>query len=112
MAVSCFGSRLGKGKGYGEIEYGICREIGAVDDDTLVATVVHDDQVVDSMEECALERHDLPVDIICTPTRVIYTNTKLPKPTGIFWELITPEMKSDIGVLHELKAMAEVSSRR
>lgn len=29
--------------------------------------------------------HDVPVDIIVTPTRVIRTNTNLPKPPGILW---------------------------
>jgi 5-formyltetrahydrofolate cyclo-ligase len=27
--------------------------------------------------------HDVPVDVIVTPTRVIRTNTALPKPPGI-----------------------------
>lgn len=45
VAVSMDGARLGKGKGYGDLEYGILRHIGAVTDATPVATVVHDVQV-------------------------------------------------------------------
>ena len=101
--------RLGKGKGYGEIEYGICRELGVVTAATTVATVVHDTQVVDPV--ClggeTLEPHDLPVDIICTPTRVIYTHTSVPKPPGIFWDLVTEEMLRDIGALRELQDMGK-----
>jgi 5-formyltetrahydrofolate cyclo-ligase len=26
--------------------------------------------------------HDVPVDIICTPTQIIRTNTSIPKPQG------------------------------
>lgn len=41
-------------------------------------------QVVDIPEEL-IENHDLTVDYILTPTRVIKTNCQLPKPQGIIW---------------------------
>jgi hypothetical protein len=41
-------------------------------------------QVVDFSEEL-VEPHDLTVDYILTPTRVIKTDCLLPKPEGIIW---------------------------
>ncbi|GMH31661.1 hypothetical protein Nepgr_033505 [Nepenthes gracilis] len=41
---------------------------------------VHDEQLVDDIPAEKLLVHDVPVDIICTPTRVIFTNTPIPKP--------------------------------
>lgn len=43
---------------------------------------VHDQQLVDDIPSEKLLIHDVPVDIICTPTQVIYTNTTIPKPQG------------------------------
>ena len=114
VAVAPSGARLGKGMGYGEIEYGICTEIGAVrnkdDDDgtrkTMVATIVHDTQLVEDhvLGQETLEAHDLAVDIICTPIRVIHTHTRIPRPRGIIWDIVTPDMFSDIGALKALRA--------
>lgn len=35
-----------------------------------------------------IESHDLTVDYILTPTRVIETNCQLPKPQGIIWSKV------------------------
>jgi 5-formyltetrahydrofolate cyclo-ligase len=43
---------------------------------------VHDRQLVDDIPLEKLLIHDVPVDIICTPTQIIRTNTKIPKPQG------------------------------
>ncbi|KAL3027799.1 hypothetical protein AAZX31_03G075900 [Glycine max] len=40
---------------------------------------VHDCQLVDDILVEKLLIHDVPVDIICTPTQVIFTNTFMPK---------------------------------
>lgn len=39
------GYRIGKGRGYADLEYAILREMDAVDDDTVIITNVHDSQV-------------------------------------------------------------------
>lgn len=46
--------------------------MGAVTADTLIATSVHDSQVLEGGEIDTLQLllHDVPVDVICTPTRV------------------------------------------
>ena len=110
--VSDNGCRAGKGKGYGEVEWGVVRELGLVDDFTPVATIVHDVQVVSSRRfpHSLMEEHDLPVDIIVTPTRTIYCKKdvggSLSKPKGILWDKITDQMMNDIGALKKLKAMS------
>ncbi|KAK9289021.1 hypothetical protein L1049_017492 [Liquidambar formosana] len=76
------GARLGKGEGFAELEYGMLRYMEAIDDSTPVVTSVHDEQLVDDIPIEKLLIHDVPVDIICTPTQVIFTNTSIPKPQG------------------------------
>ncbi|MET1159910.1 MAG: 5-formyltetrahydrofolate cyclo-ligase [Thermoprotei archaeon] len=98
VAVDKYGGRLGKGGGYAELEYGILREIGAVNDKTPIATTVHDLQIVDRVP---LEKHDLRVDIIATPTRLVHVNPPPPKPRGIYWELLSSD-KWELEVIREL----------
>ncbi|KAK1300969.1 hypothetical protein QJS10_CPB13g01305 [Acorus calamus] len=101
------GARLGKGEGFAELEYGMLRYMGAIDDSTLVITSVHDWQLVDDIPTANLLIHDVPVDIICTPTQVIYTNTSIPKPQGIYWDKLSPEKLGQIRVLRDLKRRIE-----
>ncbi|RCV36077.1 hypothetical protein SETIT_7G290800v2 [Setaria italica] len=96
-----------KFKGFAELEYGMLRYMGATDDSTVILTTVHDSQLVDDIPVEKLQIHDVPVDIICTPTQVIFTNTTIPKPQGIYWEKLSPEKLGQIRVLRELKARIE-----
>ncbi|MEM2875057.1 MAG: 5-formyltetrahydrofolate cyclo-ligase [Candidatus Hadarchaeales archaeon] len=84
VAVDVLGGRVGKGAGWGDLEYAILRESGAADDEVKVATTVHDIQVVE--EAIPMEPHDMPVDIVLTPTRTLMTSRAHPKPRGISWE--------------------------
>ncbi|XWS24941.1 hypothetical protein CRYUN_Cryun27aG0027900 [Craigia yunnanensis] len=68
---------------------------------------VHDCQLVDDIPVEKLLVHDVPVDIICTPTQVIFTNTAIPKPQGIYWEKLSPEKLGQIRILRELKSRIE-----
>eukprot|EP00798_Chlamydomonas_sp_ICE-L_P018500 gene18500-24998_t len=81
-AVDVNGARLGKGEGFAELEYGMLRWMGAIDDNTLVITTVHDCQV-------------------------IHTNSKIPKPPGILWHKLSPEKLGQIRVLRNLKSLIE-----
>lgn len=101
------GARLGKGEGFAELEYGMLRYMGAIDDSTPVVTSVHDQQLVDDIPVDKLLIHDVPVDIICTPTQVIFTNTSIPKPQGIYWDKLSPEKLSQIRILRQLKSKIE-----
>jgi len=101
VAVAPDGSRLGKGGGYSEIEYGILRELGLVDEDTPIATTVHEVQIV---EEIPMEDHDLAVDYIATPARFIETRRIRPRPKGIMWDELPSEAIRGIPLLLRLKS--------
>ncbi|MCS7120909.1 MAG: 5-formyltetrahydrofolate cyclo-ligase [Nitrososphaerota archaeon] len=100
VAVTPNGKRVGKGGGYCELEYAILREVGAVDKDTPVFTTVHDIQVVENLP---CEDHDLIVDAILTPTKVIIVESEREKPRGIIWEKISHHHLKEIPILSELK---------
>jgi len=100
VAVSKDGIRVGKGGGYGEMEYGVLREIGAVGEETPIFTTVHDVQVVDKVPK---EPHDFTVDAIITPTKTVRVKRRYKQPDGIYWERITEEQLRDMSILSELK---------
>ena len=54
------GYRLGKGEGYADLEYAMMRDIGAVDENTVIITVVHDCQILDIPDDL-MEEHDFDV---------------------------------------------------
>jgi len=82
VAVGLNSGRIGKGKGYFDLEYAILREVGAVGENTVIVAVVDDSQV---LEEVPVEEEDVSVDIIVTPTRTLRLE-HLPRPEGIRWE--------------------------
>ncbi|XP_059523125.1 methenyltetrahydrofolate synthase domain-containing protein isoform X1 [Myotis daubentonii] len=110
VAVSEKGWRIGKGEGYADLEYAMMASMGAVSQGTPVVTIVHDCQVVD-IPEALLEDHDLTVDYILTPTRVIATGCERPKPTGITWSKISCAMMGRIPVLRSLRSREKQAGR-
>ncbi|XP_024151720.1 methenyltetrahydrofolate synthase domain-containing protein isoform X2 [Oryzias melastigma] len=110
VAVSEKGFRIGKGEGFADMEYAMMVSMGAVDENTVVVTVVHDSQVVDIPEEL-MGSHDLTVDFILTPTRVIETHCKLPKPQGIIWTKLDEEKLEKIPILKKLRALEEQAGK-
>jgi len=99
VAVSRSGARVGKGGGYSEIEYGILRELQLVDDETPIVTTVHELQIVN---EVPAGKHDLTMDVIATPTKIIDTNSKRPRPRGIYWDKVADQMLKEIPLLKDL----------
>jgi len=102
--------RLGKGKGYAELEWAILNQAGAVNSDTLVATTVHEAQIVSDrrLPLSAMSAHDLPVDIVATPKRLIRVRRPLAKPQcGILWHLIKDEDLDAMPVLKQLKELPD-----
>ncbi|CAD7953258.1 unnamed protein product [Amoebophrya sp. A25] len=102
------GARIGKGEGFAEIEYGVLRMMGQIDENTPVVTHVHDCQVVEDKDIPSekLLAHDVCVDVIVTPTRVIRIPKEQkgkPQPTGIYWELLSPQKLAQVKVLRDLK---------
>ncbi len=57
----------------------------------------------------SLTEHDVPVDIIVTPTRVVRVpeSTRLGKPSGVYWHLLSPQKLAQIPVLQDLKRRTE-----
>jgi 5-formyltetrahydrofolate cyclo-ligase len=74
---------------------------------TLVVTTVHDEQVVTDIPANSLTKHDVPVDVIVTPTRVIRVPNRALKPSGVFWDLLSPQKLAQIHVLQQLKREIE-----
>merc|ERR1712150_211650 len=81
--------------------------MGAIDDDTPVVTCIHDCQLVNDIPSERMLCHDVPVDIICTPTRTIRVPRVLPKPTGIYWDKLSPQKLASIRILQVLKKKLE-----
>ncbi|WP_418282748.1 5-formyltetrahydrofolate cyclo-ligase [Halorubrum sp. DTA98] len=109
VAVTTAGDRIGKGEGYSDLEWAVLRELDAVDDDTTVATTVHDLQVVDGPDSPISDpeelpdpdAHDVPLDLVATPSRTIRTGTERTRPDGVDWDVLGDAKRSEIPVLAE-----------
>lgn len=55
-------------------------------------------------EELTLEAHDVPMDLVVTPERVIRPEPR-EKPAGIDWELLDAERLEEIPVLERLQEL-------
>jgi len=99
VAVTESGVRIGKGEGYSDLEFAVLRELGAVDDGTPTVTTVHDVQVIG--ESVDADRHDVPIDVICTPTRTVRTGAG-GKPAGVYWSDLDADRRAEIPVLDRL----------
>lgn len=98
VAVDRKGRRAGKGEGYADREYAVLRELGM--GEAPVATTVHDVQVT---RDLPAELHDVAVDIIATPLRVIRTARDNPQPEKIDWRAVTPDELEEMPILRELR---------
>ncbi|WP_144798616.1 5-formyltetrahydrofolate cyclo-ligase [Halorubrum depositum] len=133
VAVATDGARIGKGEGYSDLEWGVLSELDAVDreaqsasssrtqsgdDETIVATTVHELSVIDGPESAlgdagdgedgvstpALpepDAHDVPLDLIVTPERTVRTETPYERPSGIDWDALDSERLDEIPALAE-----------
>ena len=101
VAVNEGGARIGKGEGYSDLEYAILRELGLVDGDTPVVTTVHELQVVD--DEWPVDEHDVSMDLLVTPERIIHPAGSGEKPTGIRWDELSDERIAEMPVLSRMR---------
>ena len=99
VAVARTGARLGKGGGYSDLEYALCRAAGRVDERTIVATTVHPLQIVRAIPET---NHDFRVDLIATPGEIARTRRKRPQPRGIVVADLTDDIRENVPALREL----------
>lgn len=96
VAVNPQGVRIGKGAGYADLEIAILIDAGLIDEQTILATTVHDNQVLD--EDLPEEPHDFRLDWIITPSRLIQC-PKSARPGGLNWNHIPPEKIAAIPAL-------------
>ena len=98
------GLRMGKGHGYFDLEWAMLRQIGLVNEDTVVVAAVHDVQALsddEAADEMAAD-HDTVVDYVVTPTETAHVKNPPPKPSGIYWELLSETEIHAIPPLEEL----------
>lgn len=103
VAVTEAGARVGKGEGYSDLEFAILTDLGLVDEETTVATTVHEMQVVDDAE-IDPDAHDVPLDLVVTPGRIIYTDSAYDRPDGVDWAALSEERIEEIPVLEQLRS--------
>jgi len=96
------GWRIGKGFGFSDLEYAMLASVSAINPEVPVVTVVHDSQVLD-LPESLFDVHDVAVDFIVTPTRVIQCSGAKPRPAGINWSLLSSERLDRIRILKRLR---------
>jgi 5-formyltetrahydrofolate cyclo-ligase len=108
VAVNTVGARIGKGGGYADLEFALLAELGIVTATTLIATTVHDVQLLH--EPLPETQHDFRVDIVATPTRVLHCRSERSlegrapeRPNGIIWDHLDP---TKIEAIPALKARA------
>jgi 5-formyltetrahydrofolate cyclo-ligase len=96
VAVNERGARLGKGAGYSDIEVALLAEAGLISDRTVIATTVHDLQVLD--EDLPEQVHDFRVDLIVTPERTIWPGNPS-RPARLDLDSLSSEQIAAIPVL-------------
>jgi 5-formyltetrahydrofolate cyclo-ligase len=94
------GARLGKGGGFADLEFALATAAGLIGPDTVCVTTVHELQVVPP-GTIPLTSHDVPVDFIVTPERVIDCRARhgLRPAVGIRWDDLTEEKIAAIPLL-------------
>ncbi|XP_011632953.1 methenyltetrahydrofolate synthase domain-containing protein [Pogonomyrmex barbatus] len=107
VCVSRDGYRLGKGEGFADLEFAMMMRMGTITGNTIVVTTVHDCQIVDYLPPRLFKEYDVPVDIIVTSTQTIYVESRLKKPTGILWHMLSERRLKTMQVLKQLREIDE-----
>ena len=100
VAVGEDGARLGKGGGFADLEFALASAAGLIGPGTVTATTVHELQLRQA-GTIPLTDHDVPVDLVITPDRVIdCRHQRGPRPAaGIRWPELTDEKIAAIPLL-------------
>ena len=67
-----------------------------------------DTQVFDELPDHLFGEHDVTVDIIVTPTRIIECSPRLRKPRGIIWSMLGRDKLRSVPILKVRRRMAIV----
>lgn len=102
VAVTRAGGRTGKGAGFADLETGIFRELGLIDADTPMATLVHSSQVVPD-DRVPMQEHDSPLTMIATELELIRCPPATYTPKGVDWSMVQPDQFRDIPFLARLR---------
>jgi 5-formyltetrahydrofolate cyclo-ligase len=100
VAVSRDGARLGKGGGYSDLEYALCREAGLVRAETPIVTTVHPLQIV-AGGIIEMTGHDISLNWFATPEGTVQTDCSYPRPSGVLWH----ELGEKLGEIPVLQAL-------
>ena len=101
VAVNRLGTRVGKGGGFADLEFGLAAAAGKIDGQTPVVTTVHAMQVL--REDLPHTHHDVPLGYVATPQELIQCSGEMPRPTGIYWEDLEEEKIAQIPILRKLR---------
>jgi 5-formyltetrahydrofolate cyclo-ligase len=104
VAVAEDGARLGKGGGFADLEFALAMAAGLIGASTIIVTTVHEIQVRPA-GDIPVTSHDVPIDLIVTPERVIDCRARSrARPTaGIEWADLTAEKIAAIPLLSALR---------
>ena len=105
VAVNRMGTRVGKGGGFADLEYGLAIAAGVVSPETPVVSTVHSMQVLD--EELPYTRHDVFLDFVVTADEIVECDGNMPRPSGIYWDDLTPQKIRQIPLLKKLQEQAK-----
>ena len=105
VAVGADGARLGKGGGFADLEFALATAAGLIGPRTVSITTVHEIQVRPA-GTIPLTSHDVLVDFIVTPERVIDCRPEhVPQPAAaIRWDELTEEKIAAIPLLSAERA--------
>ncbi len=100
VAVDRRGARVGKGGGYADLELAVARELGVVDERTVVATTVHPVQLLD--EDLPETAHDVRLDLVVLPDEVLrFPGNARRRPPGILADHLDAELAAEIPMLRD-----------
>ncbi|HMH94326.1 MAG TPA: 5-formyltetrahydrofolate cyclo-ligase [Streptosporangiaceae bacterium] len=98
------GARLGKGGGFADLEYALAAAAGLIGPRTVAVTTVHELQVRPA-GTIPVTGHDVPLDFIVTPERVIACRRGERRPVpGICWADLTEDKIAAIPLLTAQRA--------
>jgi 5-formyltetrahydrofolate cyclo-ligase len=102
VAVGTDGARLGKGGGFSDLEFAVASAAGMIGPSTVVATTVHDLQILPA-GQIPTTAHDVQVDLIVTPERVLRSRRRRNRTGQVRWDELTEDKIASIPLLARLR---------